>query len=78
MKAVYLIRGWYWKRYWSSWVMTIVPILAFLGLVVLLVMIVFGSHETRDDRIRKQGQQIAELQQRVDSLSLQFNELKKK
>lgn len=78
MKAVYLIRGWYWKRYWSSWVMAIVPILAFLGLVVLLIMIVFGSHETRDDRIRKQGQQIAELQQRVDSLSLQFNELKKK
>jgi hypothetical protein len=74
MKLVYLIRGWYWKRYWSQWLAGIIILSTTLLVILTVVGLATGRFQGRNER---QDTRIEQLEQRVDSLSLQIEELKK-
>lgn len=75
MKAIYLIRGWFWRRYWSL----ILGITALTSATILLVIVVILTiGRPPPDSGLTQDQKIQQLQQRVDSISLRLDEMEKK
>lgn len=79
MKPIYLVRGWYWRRYWSQWATSLIAIAVVVICIFLMIALITGNFETRRHRdhrlIQEQAILIQELQHRVDSLSLRLDEV---
>jgi Co/Zn/Cd efflux system component len=73
MRLVHVTRVWWWKRYWGDFIVGMIIAAFAWAALVFTVMILTNSNAVKDDH---QQQQIQELQLRVDSLSLQLNEIR--
>lgn len=75
MKPIYLIRGWFWRRYWAG-ILAGIALTSAIVLFVIVVIVTIGR-PTHDSGLT-QDHKIQQLQQRVDSISLRLDEMEKK